>query len=302
MRKTMAMLVVVLTVGVGASAPAGMAGKKSAVKQKRTGYGLTDAGSLVRFDAANTSRARRVGTITGLAAGEKLVGIDIRPVVGEIYGLGDKSNVYELDRQSARGTMKSSLKTASGAAVALEGTSFGIDFNPTSDRLRVTSDARQNLSIDVDTGVTTIDQALAYRTGGRNARAQPKVVGAAYSNNDNDSFLDPAQLYPAGRMATGTKLYTIDSARGSLALQDPPNDGTLKTVGKLRRRTNSAFGFDIFSPVHSEGNTVSNIGYASLRQAGRTRLYKVNLRTGRANPVRGGGREFRAVKDIAIVP
>lgn len=296
------MFVVVLTVGLGAVVPAGVAGKGPAVKQKRTGYGLTDAGSLVRFDAANTSRARRVGPIIGLAAGETLVGIDIRPVIGEIYGLGNRSNVYEIDRTSGRATMRSSLKTAGGAAVALEGTSFGIDFNPTSDRLRVTSDRSQNLRIDVDTGVTTIDQALAYRSGDHNAGAQPRVVGAAYSNNDNDSFLDPAQLYPAGRMATGTKLYTIDSARGSLALQDPPNDGTLTTVGKLRRRTNSAVGFDIFSPVNGEGNTVANVGYASLRQRGRTRLYKVNLRTGKASPVRGGGSQFRAVNDIAILP
>lgn len=294
----MAMLVALLTVGLGAVAPSGADARGKAVKQKRTGYGLTGAGTLVKFDAANTSRARSIGTITGLAAGERLVGIDFRPVLGEIYGISDRSNVYEIDMRSARASMKSSLRTASGATVALEGTSFGIDFNPTSDRLRVVSDARQNLRIDVDTGATTVDQPLAYRNSG----ARPAVVGAAYSDNDNDSFLDASQLYPAGRMATGTKLYTIDSARSSLALQDPPNDGSLKTIGRLLRRTSSSVGFDIFSPVNSEGNAVSNVGYASLRQGRRTRLYKVSLRTGRASLVRGNGSAFGAVQDIAIVP
>lgn len=301
MRKTIAMVVAAVTAGLGAVASAGVA-DKGEVTLRPSGYGLTAAGSLVRFDAGNTSRTRRVGTITGLAFGEKLVGIDIRPTGGEIYGLGDKSNLYVIDRESGRSTMRASLRTAGGAPVALAGTSFGIDFNPTSDRLRVTSDARQNLWIDVDTGITTVDQPLAYRTGDRNAGSPRRAAAVAYTNNDNDSFVPPSQVDRPGRIATGTKLYTIDSARSSLALQDPPNEGTLKTVGKLRRRAGSTVGFDIFSPVNSQGNTVSNIAYATLRRSGRTRLYKVNLRTGRAKPVRGRGGQFRAVTDIAIVP
>lgn len=296
------MLVAALTAGLGAVAPAGVADRGSAVTLRPAGYALTGTGSLLRFEAANTSRTRRVGAITGLATGEQLVGIDIRPVTGEIYGLGNRSNLYVIDRQSARATMQSSLRTSGGTAVALEGTSFGVDFNPTNGRLRVTSDARQNLRIDVDTGVTAVDQALTYRRGDRGAGAPPRAVGAAYSNNDNDSLLDPDQVDRGRGIATETKLYTIDAGRASLALQDPPNDGTLRTVGRLRQRTGSAVGFDIFSPVNSEGNTVSNVGYASLTRNGRARLYKVNLRTGRAKPVRGGGRQFRAVKDIAIVP
>lgn len=302
MRKKTVVLVAVMTAGLGAVAPSGVDGKGKAVKQMRTGYGLTGAGSLIKFNAANTSRTRTIGRITGLASGEKLVGIDFRPVLGEIYGLSDRSNVYEVDMRSARATMKSSLKTAGGAPVTLEGTSFGVDFNPTSDRLRVVSGAGQNLRIDVDTGVTTLDQTLSYRAGDRNTGSRPQVTAAAYSNNDNDSFLDSAQLYPAGRMATSTKLYTIGFARSSLSLQDPPNDGSLRTIGRLLRRTNSPVGFDIFSPVNSDGNVVTNVGYVSLRQGRRTRLYKVSLRTGRATLVRGDGSPFGAVQDIAIVP
>ena len=302
MLKTLTVLVAASAMALGALVPAGLAENGQPKSIKRPAYGLTGDDSLVRFDAANPARAERVGAITGLAAGERLVGIDFRPATGELYGLGDRSNLYQIATQSARGTLRSSLTTEGGAGLALQGMRFGIDFNPMVDRLRVTSDAGHNLRVDVDTGVTAADQALAYRTGDRNAGARPRAVGAAYTNNDNDSFLTPDQLYPAGRRATGTRLYTIDVARDSLALQEPPNDGTLKTVGKLRQRSGSTVGFDIFSPVNGEGNTVANIGYASLRRGGRTRLYRVDLRTGRAKPVRGGGRQFRSVKDIAIVP
>ena len=242
-----------------------------------------------------------MGTVTGLAGGEKLVAIDVRPATGQLYGLGDKSGVYQLDQRSAGATMKSTLKTADGAALSLQGARFGIDFNPTVDRLRVISDAGQNLRINADTGATTVDQVIAYGSGDRSS-GRPKAVAAAYTNNDNDSYVTPA-LIPFNRpAATGTKLYTIDSARDSLAVQDPPNDGTLKTVGRLRQRTTSAVGFDVYSFPNSEGDTASNTGFASLSRGGSARLYKVNLATGRAKRVKGARSAFSAVQDIAIVP
>lgn len=302
MRKTLIVIPAALAVAVGALAPTGVADNGQPRNIKRPAYGLTGDGSLVRFDAANPSRAERVARITGLASGERLVGIDFRPVTGELYGLGDKSNLYEIATQSARGTMRSSLKTGSGAGLALQGTRFGIDFNPTVDRLRVTSDARQNLRVNVDTGAATVDRAIAYAPRDRNAGKQPQPVGVAYTNNDNDQTTGGPLISFGRSPATGTKLFSIDAARGSLALHDPPNDGTLRTVGRLRQRTTSAVGFDVYSYPNSEGNTASNTAYASLRRGGRARLYKVSLATGRAKPVRGGGGSFRAVEDIAIRP
>ena len=302
MRKTLIVIPAALAVAVGALAPTGAADNGQPKNIKRPAYGLTGDGSLVRFDAANPSRAERVGRITGLAAGERLVGIDFRPVTGDLYGLGDKSNLYEIATQSARGTLRSSLTTGSGAGLALQGTRFGIDFNPTVDRLRVTSDTRQNLRVNVDTGATTVDRAIAYAAGDRSAGKQPEPVGVAYTNNDNDQAMEGRLISFGQAPATGTKLFTVDAARGSLALQDPPNDGTLRTVGRLRQRTTSAVGFDVYSYPNSEGDTASNTGYASLRRGGPARLYKVSLATGRAKRIRGGGGAFRTVEDIAIRP
>jgi len=295
MRKT---LVVLVALGVLAPVATAVEAKGNNFTQARTTYGLTSGGSLVRFDATNTSRSSRVGTVTGLAAGERLIGIDFRPATGELIGLGSKANLYRISQGSATASLKSTLTTAAGEPVTLKGTQFGIDFNPTSDRLRVTSDAEENLRINVKSGVTVVDQPIAYASGG----GSPDAVGVAYTNNDNDSFVTPA-LIPFNRpAATGTRLYALDSARRVLALQDPPNDGRLRTVGSLRQSTTGDAGFDIYSQPNGVGDTASNTAYASLRRAGRTRLYRVSLRTGKAKLVRGNGRLLRNVTDIAIRP
>ena len=83
-----------------------------------------------------------------------LVGIFFRPANGSIYGLGNAGGLYVLDPAGNRPELKARLN------VALEGRSFGLDFNPTVDRLRVISDSGQNLRITVDTGAVTVDGFL----------------------------------------------------------------------------------------------------------------------------------------------
>ena len=76
------------------------------------------------------------------------------------------------------------------------------------------------------------DGTLTYATGDPNAAANPNVVGSAYTNSFNG--------------ATTTTLYGIDSALDILVTQNPPNAGTLNTVGALGFNTSDAVGFDIF--------------------------------------------------------
>jgi hypothetical protein len=99
----------------------------------------------------------------------------------------------------------------------LSGSRHGLDFNPVPDRLRLTSDTDQNLRINVDTGATTVDGAL-------NGAGNENVTGSAYTNNDTNT-------------ATGIVLYGINvNGAGGLAelvIQNPPNNGTLTTVGSL---------------------------------------------------------------------
>lgn len=303
MRKTLITTAVAAAAGLMALAPAGLAGrdddKRGKDKTRVVGYGLAGTHGLVKFDVRRPSRARLVARVRGLAAGERLVGIDFRPRTGELVGLGSAANLYAIDTRTGAATTKSSLTTPAGP-VGLDGTAFGIDFNPMVDRLRVVSDREQNLRINVDTGATTIDRPLNYAAGDRGAGSDPSAVGSAYTNNDNDEIVVAPAMPTPGR--TGTTLYGIDSALDAVAIQAPPNDGVLRTVGSLRVRASALVGFDVFSRLR-DGRAFRDTAYASLRSRGRTRLYTVDLDTGRATRRGGfGPRALRGVTDIAIRP
>lgn len=54
---------------------------------------------------------------------------------GALYGIGNRSNIYTINPRNGRATLAKFIKDANGARIAPRGSSFGIDFNPTADRL-----------------------------------------------------------------------------------------------------------------------------------------------------------------------
>ena len=231
-----------------------------------TVYGVTASNRLVKFRSNTPGSVLRNAPITGLQAGESILGIDFRPATGELYGLGSTSRLYRIEPDSAAATA-----VGAGPFVpALSGTDFGFDFNPTVDRIRIVSDAEQNLRAHPDLGTVVFTDTNLTPPG--------NVVAAAYTNNF------------AG--ATSTALFDIDSASDLLLTQNPPNNGQLNAVGPLGVDTDGATGFDI-----ATGGTA----YASLTPPGGNAsvLHTVNLATGAATPLGpiGAG---EAVRDIAI--
>jgi hypothetical protein len=237
--------------------------------------------------------------VQGLAPGEELVGIDVRTATGQIYAIGTSGQLYDLAlpislsfpinaplprRISFRNIIATPIAPLSGG---LSGLNFGVDFNPTVDRLRVVSDSDVNLRINPDTGETILDSSLAYDvdtdgdgidTGDINAGTDPSVVGSAYTNPDLNPF-------------TGTTLYGIDSGLNVLVLQNPPNAGTLTTIGSLGVDTTEEVGFDI---------AATNIAYASLTAPfGTSSLYTVDLFTGATTFLGRLGRVV--IRDIAVL-
>jgi len=181
-----------------------------------TMFAITSANALLRFDSAAPGTILSTVAISGLQLGENLLGIDFRPVNGQLYGLGSTGRLYTIDLTSGVATQVG----AGPVAAVLSGTDFGFDFNPVPDRVRVVSDADQNLRLNPNDGIlAATDGTLAYAPGDAHAAANPNIVGAAYTN----SF--------AG--ATTTTLYDIDSNLDTLVTQNPPNNGTLNTVGPL---------------------------------------------------------------------
>ena len=103
-------------------------------------------------------RTRHIGYVTGLTGTDTaLVGIDFRVQDGKLYGVGNGGGVYTIDTTTAEATFVNAL------TVPLAGTSFGVDFNPAADRLRIVSDTGQNLAHNVnDGGVTVANATLTY--------------------------------------------------------------------------------------------------------------------------------------------
>jgi len=247
-------------------------------------YALTASNSLINFNASTPGTP--IGNpvaITGLGQGETLVGIDFRARDKLLYGVSSANRIYTIN-------LTTGAATAIGTAAftpALNGTAFGVDFNQVPDRIRIVSDAEQNLRLNqLDGTVAATDMPLAFASGDPNAAANPNVVGVAYTNN----FDRP----------TSTTLYGIDSSLNILVRQgsvggapDSPNNGQLNTIGPLGVDTTDQVGFDIVAP--------NDVAYASLTPMGASgsSFYSINLNTGAATLIGaiGGG---AIIRDIAI--
>jgi Domain of unknown function (DUF4394) len=261
--RRVALLIGVIALLVPLAASAG-GGKKYSAKRvatldalKREMYATDDRGNLLSFRAA-VPQLVRSKQITGLPTGVSLKGIDFRPATGDLHALGSDKVVYRVNPRTA-------IAIAEGPAFetmanALNGDRIGFDFNPTVDRIRVTSDADDNLRLVPDTG------ALAAKDTSLTP-ADVTVVGSAYTNSSFVAF--------ANRPAT-TMLFAYDVSgnRDRIWLQQPANDGTLMNPKSVGLQLTSDVGFDIAGSA--------NVGYVAGTSAGRSGadLYQVDVSSG----------------------
>ena len=222
---------------------------------------LTDNNTLVSFDSDNPGESQFTN-VTGVDG--VLLGIDTRPANGSIYGIDTLNNIYTIDSGSGEATYISTLD------IPFEGgTISGFDFNPVADRLRLVGDNDQDFRINVDTGEVIVDGMLAFADGDVNSGVNPNVTAAAYTNSFDGTV--------------STQLYDIDTLLNDLVLQNPPNDGTLVTVGDLGIDFDTLGGFDIVSAVEGD-----NTAYA----VSNTTLYGIDLSTGEASDLGAIGSDY----------
>lgn len=243
-------------------------------------YGLTNLQQLVTFDSVTRS-VTSTQSLTGFSVGgELLLSIDVRPATGQLYGLSSTNQLYVI-------TPSTGARSAVGSPLTLTGNLKSIDFNPTVDRIRVLSSAGNNLRVNPVDGVPLTDTNLAFAGGDPNAGDTPAVVNGAYTN----SF--------AG--ATTTTLYDLDAGNDALLTQNPPNNGTLNTIGSVGFDLASSSGFTGFDISGATGIAYL-VGNNLTGGLSANTLYTVNLGTGAASaagPVSGVSGSFR---DIAVVP
>jgi len=195
--------------------------------------------------------ANSLVTVTGLTAGQQLVGLDARPATGQLYALG-----YNATTQAARLYL---LDPATGVATPVPNSSnitlnlrdenrantqgivpnVGFDFNPRVDRIRVVAPNGTNYRLNPNNGaLAATDGTLAYAAGSSAAGRVPYIGTAAYTNS--------------ALGVSGTTLYDIDVANtnGLLSIQNQPNAGTLNPVNAVTFQTNgNANFFSLNSPT-----------------------------------------------------
>ena len=273
-------------------------------------FALSD-NRLLTFDPAAPGDAT-TKPIIGIVAGETLVGIDVRPQNGMLYGLGvnataNTATLYVIGRETGQagvvGTTGSVAFTTNGVtAVDLPAADYGFDVNPANDRVRVTTASGLNFRVNPNTGaVVDGDNGLApglvsgvNPDGGLNG-ATTSVGGVAYTNDRPNN----------GNVTT---LYALSAAADQLSIQNPPNAGTQTlaqnvTVGGTPVNFSAVGGFDIDPAVAAAAGNVpvtSGAGYAVLTIGAATHLYRVSLTDGAATDLGAIGDGSAAIQGLAL--
>jgi hypothetical protein len=215
--------------------------------------GLVGGKWIVTIDPAS----RKVVRSFDIKGAGPLLGIDVRPADGSLYGVTNDGRIVTIDMKSGKAAQKSKLSEALKPGVTVT-----VDFNPVADRLRLMGSDGMSLRVNVDDGKAVVDGSHKFKEGDANAGKTPKVVAGSYSNS--------------WKGTKATTLYNIDATTGSLVTQAPPNDGVLNTVGSLGIAMNGAAAFNIVAVGEDR-----NDGW--LASGGN--LYSVDLKTGKASMV-----------------
>ena len=189
--------------------------------------------------------------------------------------------------------LDSGVATALGVrSIPLNGSAFGVDFNPVPDLIRIVSDIGQNMRIrPADGTVAGTDTDLAYPAmGDPNSGRTARVVAVAYTNPDTDP-------------QTNTVLHDLDVNRAAdgdpnrvgdvLAIQVPPNGGVLNTVGRLGIDADDLVSLDI-GPNHEGLAAVLPVSSAF------SRLYFIDLASGDATDLGQIGAAGEQIVGLAI--
>jgi hypothetical protein len=215
--------------------------------------GLTADNKLVLIDTGKMS----AGAPVAIAGAEKVLGIDQRPADGKLYGLTENGQLVIIDHMSGK---------AQGGAMLSEKTPLGprpvVDFNPAADRLRVIGANGTSLRINVENGMTTVDKPLNYDAADANASKKPMVAAGAYTNSSKGT--------------KSTELFHVDGGNGALVIQNPPNDGVLKTRGAVGIAGVADAAMDIDNEAEGKNTAYVIAGGA---------LYTLDLATGKATEV-----------------
>lgn len=249
-------------------------------------YGITSNNNLISFHTGTSDYIISAVALSGVTSGYAIKGTDFRPATGELYAIAYNSalmlsKLYTINRTTALAT-----QVGDSINIDLSG-EVNFDFNPTVDRIRVSTSANKNYRLHPVTGaIAATDANLNFNATDVNTGKDPFVTAAAYTNS-----------YIA---SSATTLYVIDDSLSILATQVPPNNGTLNTIGSTGLTANFADASSDLDIIFDTTN-YTNQAFLTANASGSTfdKLYSLNLSSGGATLIGNIGYGV-AVSDIAL--
>ncbi|MGD9995915.1 MAG: DUF4394 domain-containing protein [Ilumatobacteraceae bacterium] len=237
---------------------------------------LTTTGRLLDFAASDPGTVLSSTPISGLIAGEAIVAMDIRPATGQLFAIGvanRRGHVYTLNTSNGEATLVNETAIADDLPL---GGRWSLDFNPVVDRMRLVHSTGASYRVNPRNGaLVAIDAAIGP--------ASPSAI--AYDRNTPSA---PAATTMFSIDATDSTLNIVGGVDGVPS----DNDGVTIPRGPLGVNVvSNLVGFDIAS---------TGDALATMRTAGATRLFAVDLATGAANVVGVVGDGTVSILDIAL--
>jgi hypothetical protein len=230
--------------------------------------GVTSAGQIVELHSDSAPGMSGIHKVTGLAAGERIVGLDRAPS-GELLALTSAGNIASVDRATGKATPKfaAAVTAAVDPNAAL---TFAVAPNGASARIIT---AGRDVTINLTTGAATNGPGLTFAAGDAHAGAQAT---------------------PALDYAADGRLIGIAAAQSAYAAQTAPAAATLQTLAKVPFATIEP----TRATVASDGSvwTATNLTAKANRPA-QSRLVRYDPATG---AIRGQNGAFLGVRLDAL--
>ena len=267
-------------------------------------YGITTANAIFTMSNPNTpSVISGPFSVSGVAAGQVLVGLDARPSNGALYALGYDSvtQMAELYMINASG----SVYTATAVSGTLAGMNLGstnnaaFDFVSTADnQIRVVGRNGNNYIMSAVTGsiMTTGTSGLTFAGGDLYSGLSSALAATAYTN----SFYGADATQEVGYDAVNNVLVKMDA--GSYLNGFSNTSNTLHSIGSTTGvvfATGGSIGMDAWYDTASHSNAIYMTGSTLLSGA---HLYKYDLSsvTGTLVDLGAIGSGSLNVRDIAF--
>ena len=172
---------------------------------------VTSTGDVVQLHSDSAPGLTGIHKVTGLAAGESIVGLDRTPT-GELLGLTSAGNIASVDRDTGKATPKFPAPVTTAVAANAPVT-FAVA--PDGASARIITPGR-DVVIDLATGAATNGPGLTFAAGDPHAGAQAA---------------------PALDYAADGRLIGVDSGQSAYAVQTAAGAATLQTLAGVPFKT-----------------------------------------------------------------